>query len=331
MRRPNLTILLVLAGIFCSVLSGCGQELYASQTDVTNATSQIPVGRGESEAAWWMDAAADAIVSDAVVNAVTPSVLPVRVVEGQTSTDETREATALRLGLGDIKSSGEIGLSDGDWHLLFPNPKDVGCLTLESSAYMDGSFDDAAWKGQPINLPSLSDAAEVATDFLASIGWWRDASVTEVYEKSNLMICSQGKPDVTIPTSLGVRFSQSADGHRLVGPGAKYEVVIGGDGQTLEFTCFLQSTHEGGQVSVWPVGKGIEDLRAGKGLLPSFTPEKFDGIVVEDVVVGYYVASQRLSPSAYLPVFIFTVRNAAGESGTWIIPATEGLELTDRR
>lgn len=279
---------------------------------------------------WWKDALQEMEVSEVVTHASMPTSANELDVLPEEPTPEAMKAAASSLGLESYSTVGLSALKNESWYLMFPNKADARQIYLMSTEYTDGSFNDLAADGKAIPLPEFDEAERLALAFVESTHRHMSAEVKEVYIKGTLTIHKQGEQDKTAVTAIGVRLKDSAQHDLIVGPGAKFEVAIGEDGSILVYEDFTQQLKPGKTVTLRSLDQAIADMKADKGLMPSFSSEDFVGLTVESVELGYYAASPGVSPTSYPPLFVFDVSNDKGQHRQWIVPAVDGMTLNSR-
>jgi len=145
------------------------------------------------------------------------------------------------------------------------------------------------------DLPSYDEAINIATDYLKEAGlWFSDIVAEEVVV---------GAYFDGVPCHLLVRFSRYVDGIPVTGPGNKFGVRIGDQGEGVEILMWHPELELSTDVETVSPDSALSIIEDGGG---SFSvPADCTSIVIKDIYIGYYLSNINESQEYLLPVYVF--------------------------
>lgn len=223
----------------------------------------------------------------------TPATIVIYKLQPPEVTNESVRELGVKLGFtGEAgpTDKGIIGMSDAKTGAMLRVDTNSGAIEF-SYIHLDKLFPE----GVPV-LPSDEEAKRIASDYLMSIGLLPDdVKVSEVVEGG-------GSGDIV--KHLLVRFERKIDGIPVTGPGAKYGVRLGENGEVVMFLLAHQEVKAPREDAVIITSAAAYDhLLAGKG--EYVVPMNCDKVVIERIRLAYYMGQLTEQQTVLLPVFEF--------------------------
>lgn len=233
-----------------------------------------------------------------------PNELPVLKVVSHNYTDI--EAKAIAMQVFDMK--GELEVTRFNWTPYGPFVVTNGSQKLE--LYGDGSLcykPNSQEEGYDIELPELSQAKEIADQFVAilverakSHGLMPSFPSINFYKVD--YVCWYGiPPQSTVPIEIGVEYKTLYNGMPLIFKGG-IGVIIGDKGKILEFRCFWRNV-EFAEVVPITVSSEQAILNMGNNSLVGRDPRKIQRITINSVELGYFTPPPLLTVNELLPAY----------------------------
>jgi hypothetical protein len=154
-------------------------------------------------------------------------------------------------------------------------------------------------------LPSDNEAIDIATNFLRGIGFlFLDIDV------ENVVI---GGSTNGIPSHLLVKFTRTIDGFPITGPGSKFGIRIGDEGEIVRVLVWHPEFEQAGEINIIEPYTAVNSLQTKKAY-PAAPPD-CKSIKIEDISLGYYLSSIDTYQQYLTPAYIFRGKcyNGKGE------------------
>ena len=223
----------------------------------------------------------------------TPSTMVIYELQSPDVTNESVRVLGEKLGFtGEAgpTDKGIIGMSDAKTGAMLRVDTHSGAIEF-GYIHLDKLFPE----GVP-TLPSDKEAKRIAFDYLMAVGLLPDdVKVGEVVEGG-------GSGDIV--KHLLVRFERKIEGIPVTGPGAKYGVRIGENGEVVMFLLAhqeIQAPRE--DAAIITSASAYDHLLAGKG--EYVVPMNCDKVVIESMRLAYYMGQLTEQQKLLLPVFEF--------------------------
>jgi hypothetical protein len=167
----------------------------------------------------------------------------------------------------------------------------TGAITLSTDKLYSKELFDAHISPE---LPSFEEAAVIATEFLNQRGWL-PAGVTVDEVKIG------GRTGIT-PDHLAVSFDYRIDGHRVTGPGDKYNVRIAHKGEVAQMMInpVKYTPHETSQIKT--VEQAFHELKENRKYAIPIETRK---VKIDSVSTEYWLESMQEGQKYIIPVFTF--------------------------
>lgn len=276
-------------------VAGCGQAGSASQGGTASHTVSV---------------------ADSVRTFVAPADMELFEFRGERITQAGMERLAQALGLKDVAYS-SAGFSNADYAVEFPRGDVIDCFTVSSKKGID-EYVQAIDKGQePPACPSEDQAIKLADALLQSLGLMDGLELNDVIVQDQIT-----SGDKTYDLTRAVSYQARLGGLPFLGPGAKVSVAVGPGDELVRMEHWLVASTPGPMVQVRPVDVALKDIETGKGLPPArMTRELAKNITVTDVSLAYWAEPILLQEKYHKPVYVFSVVDAGGTAGQWIVSA----------
>jgi hypothetical protein len=151
----------------------------------------------------------------------------------------------------------------------------------------------------PPTLPSDEEVAEIATQFLAQSGLLpADAHISEVLPGG-----SYSGPEGEYVTHLLVRFAREIGGVPTCGPGAKFAVRVGDQGEVVALLRVLREVEAYKEVSIEGPSEAYQELATGGGSY--LVPSECQRVIIEEVSLAYWMEAAPEKQEYVVPVYEF--------------------------
>lgn len=233
-----------------------------------------------------------------------PNTLPILKIVSHNYTDTEAKAIAMQV----FDMNGELKVTRFSWAVYGPVVVTNGFQELE--LYGDGALcykPNSQEKGYDIELPELSQAKEIADEFVAifaerakSHGLMPSFPSINFYKVD--YVCWYGvPPKSTIPIEIGVEYKTLYNGVPLIFKGS-IGVIIGDKGKILEFRCFWRNVEFAEAVPI-TVSPEQAILNMGNDSLTGGDTRKIQKITINSVELGYFTPSPLLNVNELLPAY----------------------------
>jgi len=318
-KRTGVALAVILGLALWTLSAGCGESTNVGQQETTTSSTSlathISIDVGSAPIV-----VEKVVVAESVKTFVPPAVLPLyeKKVEHPLSS-ETMEELAGRLGLSNLTLTPQ-SFRNEEYSVEFPGGGEATCFTLEEEKpgleYI--TLIEQGRGGEVPPLPS-DEVIRMADEQLRRLGLGTGLERTSVFIQESVTA-----GDVTYDLSKGVGYRTKIDGFPLLGPGAKIYLTFGPRGELLRIAHWVMPSVKGPEIRLRQLDLALDDLKAGKGLPPgTITPESAREISVTDVSLAYWAEPLPMQEKYYKPVFVFTVVDKDGKSGSWVLPAFE--------
>lgn len=329
---------LIGALLLAAFLGGCGgskAELGAAPTNTADSTavpgeagggSQLSIDLGEPALPITVE---HMTVAKSVKAFEAPESLPLYAKKVERPlTQENMEWLASTLGLTGVTWEAG-GFRNSEYVVEFPAGDEATCFTLTKTEWMK-AYTELIEQGQGEQIPALpadEEVQKVADDYLARLGLDTGLKRNAVFAQDTVETPGEEGLTKSYELSKAASYQASIGDLALLGPGAKVYVTLGPGGQLVRFVHWPMPTLPGNEVKLRAVDRALEDVKAGKGVPPSYiTPETAKEISVIGVSLAYWAELLPMQEKYYKPVYVFSVVDAAGHAGSWVVPALEATE-----
>ena len=210
----------------------------------------------------------------------------------EVTTDSVR-ALGTKLGF-----TGEAGPTD-QGIIGMSNEKTGAMLRIDTNSgaieFSYNRLDKLFPEGVPV-LPSDEESKQIACDYLTAIGLLPDdVKASDVVE---------GGGSGNIVKHLLVRFEREIGGIPVTGPGSKFDVRIGKNGEIVMFLLAHQEIKAPKEnATIISSVKAYDHLSVGKG--EYVVPMNCEKVVIENIRLAYYMGQLTEQQALLLPVFEF--------------------------
>ena len=144
-------------------------------------------------------------------------------------------------------------------------------------------------------LPSNDEAESIAIEYLKEVGlWYLDITVEEVVV---------GGSTNGIPSHLLVRFTRTIDGIPVTGPGNKFSVRIGDQGEVIRVLVWHPELEPCDSISIIKPSTVFENFQSDTENI--VVPFDCECVEITEFRLGYYLSSIEGDQEYVLPVYIF--------------------------
>jgi hypothetical protein len=319
-KRTGVALAVILGLALSTLSAGCGESTGVGQQETTTSSTglatHISIDVGSAAEPIVVE---KVVVAESVKTFVPPAALSLyeKKVEHPLSS-ETMEELAGQLGLSNLTLTSQ-SFRNEEYSVEFAGGGEATCFTLQKYKPTEEYATLIERGGEVPPMPSDDEVTKMADEQLRRLGLGMGLERTSVFIQESVTA-----GDVTYDLSKGVGYRTKIDGFPLLGPGAKIYMTFGPRGELLRIAHWVMPSVKGPEIRLRQLDLALDDLKAGKGLPPgTITPESAREISVTDVSLAYWAEPLPMQEKYYKPVFVFTVVDKDGKSGSWVLPAFE--------